>query len=154
MPAQVSPDTLYLIEGGGGQGGPFTAMCWGDGFITNRCARSRRQFAAAGYIHCSYIHQEMHFRSDRTIVQGCLPTDPTSEMQCDATRAPLLGSDPQVSVALRRTIISQYGLYDPNPFFESLSTKPYLNNVVISPHYYPPSVSQQNVKCAKPASPV
>lgn len=41
---QVSPDTLYLIEGGGGQGGPFTAMCWGDGFITNRCARSRRQF--------------------------------------------------------------------------------------------------------------
>ena len=36
---QVSPDTLYLIEGGGGQGGPFTAMCWGDGFITNRCAR-------------------------------------------------------------------------------------------------------------------
>ena len=42
-PVQVSPDTLYLIEGGGGQGGPFAGMCWGDGFITNKCARSRRQ---------------------------------------------------------------------------------------------------------------
>ena len=73
-------------------------------------------------------------------------------MYCAAARAPLQGPNLQVSVALRRTIISQYGLYDPNPFFESLSTKPYLNNVVISPHYYPPSVSQQNVKCANSAS--
>ncbi|BDA41274.1 probable endoglucanase E1 [Coccomyxa sp. Obi] len=30
---------------------------------------------------------------------------------------------------------------DPNPFFTTLVSRPYLNNVVIAPHYYPPSVS-------------
>ncbi|KAK9787370.1 hypothetical protein WJX73_004527 [Symbiochloris irregularis] len=38
-------------------------------------------------------------------------------------------------------IISQYGISDPNPFFESLSTSPYLGNVILSPHVYPPSVT-------------
>lgn len=37
--------------------------------------------------------------------------------------------------------ISSYGLSDPNPFFETLLAKPYLNQVVISPHVYPPSVT-------------
>ena len=39
------------------------------------------------------------------------------------------------------TLIQQYGLSDPNPFFQTLLTKPYLNNVGISPHIYPPSVT-------------
>ena len=30
---------------------------------------------------------------------------------------------------------------DPNPFFKALFSKPYLNQVVISPHIYGPSVS-------------
>jgi Cellulase (glycosyl hydrolase family 5) len=39
------------------------------------------------------------------------------------------------------TLISQNGLSDPNPFFQTLLTKPYVNQVVISPHVYPPSVT-------------
>ncbi|CAL8461992.1 g1523 [Coccomyxa elongata] len=38
-------------------------------------------------------------------------------------------------------LISQRGMSDPNPFFTALLSKPYLNNVVIAPHYYPPSIS-------------
>lgn len=38
-------------------------------------------------------------------------------------------------------LISQYGLSDPNAFFQALFSKPYLNQVVISPHVYPPSVT-------------
>ena len=33
------------------------------------------------------------------------------------------------------------GCQIPNPFFQTLLSKPYLENVVISPHYYPPSIS-------------
>ena len=39
------------------------------------------------------------------------------------------------------TLISQYGLSDPNPFFTALLSKPYVNQVVISPHVYPPTVT-------------
>ena len=38
--------------------------------------------------------------------------------------------------------IASHGVSDPNRFFQTLLTKPYLGNVVISPHYYPPSISQ------------
>ena len=69
---QVSPTTLFFIEGGGQL--PYS-MCWGDGFVTNK------------------------------------------------------------------SIIAANGLSDPNPFFQTLLTKPYLDNVVVSPHYYPPSIS-------------
>ena len=33
------------------------------------------------------------------------------------------------------------GASDPNPFFQSLMGKPYLNQVVIAPHVYPPSIT-------------
>ena len=69
---QVSPTTLFLIEGSGQLG---AAMNWGDGYITDA------------------------------------------------------------------TAIRIGGLSDPNPFFTALLGRPYLNNVVIAPHYYPPSVS-------------
>ena len=46
-------------------------------------------------------------------------------------------------------IIAANGLSDPNLFFTTLLSKPYLNNVVISPHYYPPSISQAKTGCAK-----
>jgi hypothetical protein len=38
-------------------------------------------------------------------------------------------------------VIAQYGLSDPNPFFQALLTRSYLNQVVISPHVYPPTVT-------------
>ena len=41
---------------------------------------------------------------------------------------------------------AQYGLTDPNPFFTTALTRPYANQVVISPHYYPPSISGQTMK--------
>ncbi len=39
------------------------------------------------------------------------------------------------------TIISARGLSDPNPFFSALLQKPYLSQVIIGPHVYPPSIS-------------
>jgi hypothetical protein len=39
-------------------------------------------------------------------------------------------------------IIAARGLSDPNPFFTELLQKPYLSQVVIAPHVYPPSISQ------------
>lgn len=39
------------------------------------------------------------------------------------------------------TLVSQNGLSSPKAFFDALMTKPYLNQVVISPHVYPPSVT-------------
>ena len=74
MWAQVSPTTLFFIQGSGQSWSG--AMCWGDGFITERSK------------------------------------------------------------------IAATGMSDPNPFFLQLITKPYVYNVVISPHYYPPSISQ------------
>lgn len=33
---------------------------------------------------------------------------------------------------------------DARPFFEKMMAKPYVNNIVISPHIYPPSISTHN----------
>jgi len=78
-PAQISPTTLFLIQGSGQT--YYGAMNWGDGFITDR------------------------------------------------------------------PLITATGMSDPNPFFLELLTKPYLNNVVISPHYYPPTISHATSQC-------
>ncbi|MBP9743317.1 MAG: cellulase family glycosylhydrolase, partial [Burkholderiales bacterium] len=43
--------------------------------------------------------------------------------------------------ATNSTVIQQNGLSDPNAFFTSLAAKPYLNQVVLSPHVYPPTVT-------------
>jgi len=54
----------------------------------------------------------------------------------------------------RRTVIQANGISDPNAFFTALVAKPYVGNVVISPHYYPPSISQNSAGCARaPAAP-
>ena len=45
-------------------------------------------------------------------------------------------------------IIAQTGASDPNPFFVSLLGRPYLDNIVIAPHYYPPSISHATTMCA------
>ncbi len=51
-----------------------------------------------------------------------------------------------VPLASRQTIQDD-GISDANLFFTTLLSKPYLNNVVIAPHYYGPSISEQTVKC-------
>ncbi|KAL3142124.1 hypothetical protein ABBQ32_004742 [Trebouxia sp. C0010 RCD-2024] len=42
--------------------------------------------------------------------------------------------------------IKQYGISDPNPFFTSLMGRPYLSQVVVAPHIYPPSISKATDK--------
>jgi hypothetical protein len=42
------------------------------------------------------------------------------------------------------TLIETYGLSDPRKFFNELLTKPYVNNVIISPHLYGPTISKDN----------
>jgi hypothetical protein len=42
-----------------------------------------------------------------------------------------------------RDIIKEFGIHDANPFFTTLLSKPYLDQVVISPHLYGPSVSNR-----------
>ena len=79
VPMQISPSTLFFIEGCGQLG---YAMCWGDGFVT----------------------------------------------------------DPG--------LIQQFGLTDPKPILNQILAAPYAKQVVISPHYYPPSISGQTTKCA------
>lgn len=37
------------------------------------------------------------------------------------------------------------GLTDPRPFFNTLLTKPYLNNVALGPHVYPPTITNSYV---------
>jgi len=49
----------------------------------------------------------------------------------------------------RRMVIQANGISDPNAFFTALVAKPYVGNVVISPHYYPPSISQNSAGCAR-----
>lgn len=41
-------------------------------------------------------------------------------------------------------IIKKYSLSDPNDFFRAIINKPYLKNIIISPHMYGPSVSKNN----------
>lgn len=43
--------------------------------------------------------------------------------------------------ATNTTVIQQYGLSNPNQFFTSLASKSYLNQVVLSPHIYPPTIT-------------
>ena len=83
VPMQISPSTLFFIEGCGQLG---FAMCWGDGFVTDN------------------------------------------------------------------GLIQQFGLTDPKPILNQILAAPYAKQVVISPHYYPPSISGQTVKYASALS--
>ncbi len=53
-----------------------------------------------------------------------------------------LGKNWGDGIATDSQIISSRGLSDPNPFFSALLQKPYLNQIIIGPHVYPPSISQ------------
>ena len=43
-------------------------------------------------------------------------------------------------------LIEEFGLTDPKPTLNEIQAAPYRNQVVISPHYYPPSISGQTIK--------
>lgn len=45
------------------------------------------------------------------------------------------------------------GLSDPNPFFQALLTRPYLEQVVMAPHVYPPSISLAQSATQVPSRP-
>ena len=53
-----------------------------------------------------------------------------------------LGKNWGDGIATDPQIISSRGLSDPNAFFTALLQKPYLSQVIIGPHVYPPSISQ------------
>lgn len=57
----------------------------------------------------------------------------TGQGGIDANWGDGFATDPQ--------LIQQYGLSDPNPFFKAVVKKEYANQVVVSPHVYPPSVT-------------
>eukprot|EP00884_Botryococcus_braunii_P019613 jgi/Botrbrau1/6335/Bobra.0339s0042.1 len=42
--------------------------------------------------------------------------------------------------ATNASVIEEYGVSDPNPFFKELLQRPYLDNIILGPHVYPPSV--------------
>lgn len=52
-----------------------------------------------------------------------------------------LVSDQGNGYATDANLIASRGISDPNPFFQTLLTKPYLGNVVIAPHIYGPSIA-------------
>jgi hypothetical protein len=43
-------------------------------------------------------------------------------------------------------LIAEFGLTDPKPILNQIQAAPYRDQVVISPHYYPPSISGQTIK--------
>ena len=43
-------------------------------------------------------------------------------------------------------LIQEFGLTDPKPILNEIQAAPYRDQVVISPHYYPPSISGQTIK--------
>ena len=55
-----------------------------------------------------------------------------------------IATDPQ--------IISSRGLSDPNPFFAALLQKPYIDQIIIGPHVYPPSISMAQEETSVTAS--
>ena len=70
--------------------------------------------------------------------------------QCNAGTARAQPRTHAGLAGIRLWCMVRAGLTDPNPFFQALLRRPYLNNVVIAPHYYPPSISEATDKCAHP----
>jgi hypothetical protein len=109
---QVSPSTLFLLEGGGPRS-MLRMLCALCASRTLRCAA-----------------------------------------QVSPSTLFLLEGGGQLGLAMNwgdgyvtdSSLIRAAGLSDPNHFFQQLLKKPYLANVVIAPHYYPPSVSTASTK--------
>jgi aryl-phospho-beta-D-glucosidase BglC (GH1 family) len=69
------------------------------------------------------------------------PINPDALFFIEGTGQGGIGANWGDGFATDHNLIVQNGLSDPNPFFQALLQKPYANQVVISPHVYPPSVT-------------
>lgn len=67
-----------------------------------------------------------------------------------------LGKNWGDGIATDPQIISSRGLSDPNPFFSALLQKPYIDQIIIGPHVYPPSISMahEEISVSTPLFPV
>ncbi len=75
------------------------------------------------------------------LMDAVYPINPQALFFIEGTGQGGVGANWGDGFATDANLISQYGLSDPRPFFNALLQKPYLNQVAISPHIYPPSVT-------------
>lgn len=78
------------------------------------------------------------------------PINPNALFFVEGTGQGGIGANWGDGFATDQTLINTYGLSSARPFFDTLLTKPYLNQVVISPHVYPPSVTGATQNYAGP----
>jgi len=76
-----------------------------------------------------------------SVMDAIYPINPNALFFIEGTGQGGIGANWGDGFATDPTLISQNGLSDPNPFFKALMQKPYLNQVVISPHVYPPTIT-------------
>lgn len=85
-----------------------------------------------------------------SVMDALYPINPHALFFVEGTGQGGIGANWGDGFATDPALIAQYGLSDPNPFFKALLTKPYINQVVISPHVYPPSVTGASTNYAGP----
>jgi hypothetical protein len=71
------------------------------------------------------------------------PINPQALFFIEGTGQGNIGANWGDGFATDPLLIAQNGLSDPKPFFDALLSRPYHNQVVISPHVYPPSVTHE-----------
>ncbi|MBA2727273.1 MAG: cellulase family glycosylhydrolase [Parachlamydiaceae bacterium] len=76
-----------------------------------------------------------------SVMDVVYPINPQALFFIEGTGQGSIGANWGDGFATDPTLISANGLSNPKSFFDTLLTKPYLNQVVISPHVYPPSVT-------------
>ncbi len=120
---------------------PRTSSSWCDGNRQNRYSTSTSTSTSA----CD---------TTKTNPNPAHPTQPTSNPNLTRSK-PITNPNPQVSgtgqtkfglnwgngFITNPATIQQYGLSDPNPFFQELLRRPYLGRVILGPHCYPPSIT-------------
>lgn len=79
-----------------------------------------------------------------TLMDAIYPVNSDILFFIEGTGQSNMGANHGDGFATDQALIAQNSLSDPRPFFDILLTKPYLNQVVISPHVYPPSVTGAN----------
>ncbi len=76
-----------------------------------------------------------------SVMDAIYPINPQALFFIEGTGQGGIGANWGDGFATDPTLVAQNGLSSAKPFFDTLLSKPYLNQVVISPHVYPPSVT-------------